>query len=107
MIGNDPQSAGFSRHGITILFGMLAVVPVLMLVIGVLARQWQIAIAALPMGGFFACAGRASWVRAQSRAALLAGDLPARKRLVTRAALWGLAASACIALAILLLNVGD
>jgi hypothetical protein len=101
----DPQPTSLYRHGVPILVGMLGLVPVLMLVIGLAARQWQIAAAAVPMGGFFGCAGRASWVRAQSRVALVAGDVTAARSLARRAALWGLAAFASIAVALLILNL--
>ena len=101
----DPQPTSLYRHGIPVLFGMLGLVPALMLVIGLAARQWQIAAAALPMGGFFGCAGRASWVRAQSRVALVAGDVATARSLARRAALWGLGAFIAIAIALVVLNL--
>jgi hypothetical protein len=103
----DPEPTSVYRTGLPILFGMLGLVPVLILVIGLASGQWLVAAAAVPMAGFFGCAGRAGWVRAQSRAALVAGDRATRQRLATRAALWAVAGFACLMIAVLLLNRAD
>jgi hypothetical protein len=107
MTDHDPEPTSVYRTGLPILFGMLGLVPLLILVIGLASGQWPVVAAAIPMAGFFACAGRAGWVRAQSRVALEAGDLPTRKRLATRAAPWALAGFACLGIAILLLSLAD
>lgn len=101
----DPAPDAWYRNGIPILFGVLAIVPVLVLVIGLATQQRHVAAAAIPMGVFFGCAGRASWVRAQARAAILAGDVPAFGRLRRQAALWGLLSLVAIGLAVLVLNL--
>ena len=101
----DPEPSSLYRAGLPILFGMLGLVPMLMLVIGLSTRQWLVAASAVPMAGFFGCAGRAGWVRAQARVALVAGDVPAYKRLAARAAIWGVAGIASLVVAVLVLNL--
>ena len=101
----DPEPSTVYRTGLPILFGMLGLVPVLMLVIGLSTQQWLIAASSVPMAGFFGCAGRAGWVRAQARVALVAADVAAYKRLAARAAIWGVTGIALLVVAVLVLNL--
>ncbi len=74
-----------------------------MLVIGLATRRWEVAVAAIAMVAFFAASGRASWVNAQGRAALIGGELRQARNRRTVAALWGLAGLAALAVAIAVL----
>src|SRR5262245_22630807 len=102
----EPDVDPLRPIALRLLVGVLAFIPALMFVVGLATLHWRVALAAVPMAGFFGAAGRASWVRAEAQVATIDARFADARHLYRNAAMWAVAALTCIALAVVVISAG-